>query len=97
MTNRQICEARIPLAKIANTDLPLPLVMQIAPLLAECEAVIEKAEAYRSADGGDEDFARYLYGEREMAPKTLPALPEFRMSYVEYKKLDGIVKFEEVG
>ena len=95
--NEKIVEARIPLARIANTDLPLPLTMQIAPFLAECEAVIEKAEAYKAQEGGEEDLARYLKGVRDLPVCVIPALPEFRMSYVDLKRLDGIVTFEEVG
>lgn len=95
VTNKQIFEARIPLCKIANADLPLPLLMRIAPLLEECEPVIEKASKYGEQENG-EDFERYMGGMRELTPCVIPALPEFRMSYVELKKLDGIVLFEEV-
>ncbi len=96
ITNKQIWEARIPLCKIANADLPLPLLLRIAPLLEECEPVIEKAEGLRGQENA-EDFERYMGGMRELTPCAIPALPEFRMSYVEFKKLDGIVIFEEVG
>lgn len=93
-TNKEIFEARIALAKIANADLPLPLVAQIVPLFEECESVIEKAMRFGS-DGAEQE--RYLSGTRELPPCVLPALPEIRLSYVDYKSLDGIIKFEEVA
>lgn len=93
-TNREIYEARVALAKIANTDMPLQLIMQITPLLAECEGVIEKALQYEKQNG--EDFERYMNGVRELPNCVLPALPQIRMSYVEYKSLGGIIQFEEV-
>ena len=93
-TNREIYAARLALAKIANADLPLPLIGRIAPLLAECESVIEKA--MKHAEQGGEDLDRYLNGVRELPSCVMPVLPEIRMSYVDYKNLEGIVKFEEV-
>lgn len=95
ISNRQIYEARIPLAKIANAELPLPLLFRIVPLLEECEPVIDKASAYREQESA-EDFERYMGGVRELPSCVIPALPEFRLSYVELKKLDGIIIFEEV-
>ena len=93
-TNAKIYAARIALAKIANVDLPLPLIANIAPLLAECEGVIEQAMQIETENG--EEFERFMNGERELPACVLPILPEIRMSYVDYKSLDGIVKFEEV-
>ena len=94
MTNKDIYAARIALAKIANVDLPLPLIAGIAPILEECESVIEKAMQYERESA--ENFERYMHGVREMRPCVLPVMPEIRMSYVDYKTLDGIIKFEEV-
>ena len=91
-TNRQIFEARVALARIANAELPLPVLALAVPLLDACEAVIEKAAGMEG-----EDFARYMDGARELPECVLPMIPEIRMSYVEYKALDGLVKFEEVG
>lgn len=93
-TNAKIYAARIALAKIANVDLPLPLIAKIAPLLAKCESVIEKAMR-NEAENGDE-FERFMNGERELPACVLPILPEIRMSYVDYKSLEGIIQFEEV-
>ena len=95
ISNKQIYEARIPLAKIANAVLPLPLLFRIVPLLEECEPVIEKAAAYGGQESA-ENFERYMGGVRELPSCVIPALPEFRLSYVELKKLDGIIIFEEV-
>lgn len=95
-TNKQIYDARAALAKIANTDLPLPLILSIAPLLDACEPVIEKAEGIRGQVENDGEFERYMGSMRELPSCVIPALPEFRMSYVEYKALGRIATIEEV-
>ena len=91
-TNREIYAARYALAKIANADLPLPLIIGIAPTLAECEGVIEKA--MRIAEQGGEELERYLGGVRELPTCVMPVMPEIRMSYIEFKSLEGIISFE---
>lgn len=96
VTNKQIYDARTALAKIANTDLPLPLILSLAPLLDACEPVIEKAEGIRGKAEDDGEFERYMGGMRELPSCVIPALPEFRMSYVELKRLEGIATIEEV-
>lgn len=93
-TNKEIFEARIALAKIANADLPLPLIMNIAPIFEECEGVIEKAMRLESDEAEQE---RYLNGVRDLPSCVIPAMPEIRLSYVDYKSLEGIIKFEEVA
>ena len=94
MKNADIVKARIALAKLAHADLPAPILMRLNPTLSAAEAVIDEAGTYPE---GSEEGERYL-AEDALIPKCrIPALPEIRMSWVDFDALRGIVEFEEVG
>jgi hypothetical protein len=93
MKNADIVKARIALAKLANADVPAPLLMKLDPTLAAAEEVIKRAE---EAEGTDEK-ERYLSERAEVPVCAIPALPEIRMSWLDMDVLRGIVNFEEVG
>ena len=94
MTNADIVKARIALARLANTELPAPILMMLDRTLSAAERVIDRAGEYPE---GSEDGGRYL-AEDALIPKCrIPALPEIRLSWVDFDVLRGIVDFEEVG
>lgn len=91
---KRIIDARVGLAKLANTELPAPLLDKLAPTLDAADPVIGewiKAEAIPEAERD-----RLENRETEIPACSLPSLPEIRMTYLERKALRGIVDFEEV-
>lgn len=97
--NEKIWRARTALAKLANTDLPLPAVMAIAPLLDACEPVIDflrKMDEIIEDDDAQEAFARVMGETTELPPTELPPLPGIVMSYVDYAALREIAGTGEV-
>lgn len=94
MKNADIVKARIALAKLANAELPVPILGMLDRTLSAAERVIDQAGEYPE---GSEEGERYL-AETALIPKCrIPALPEIRMSWVDLDTLRGIVEFEEVG
>lgn len=92
-TNGQVIAARMALAKIANTDAPLPLIRGIAPLLDACAEIIDEGGKIR-----EDNPAGAAFGEREaILPDTaIPLYPGFSLSYVDFRALREIATFEEV-
>lgn len=94
MKNADIVKARIALAKLAHAYLPAPILMRLDPTLSAAEAVIDEAGTYPE---DSEEGARYLAERADVPACAVPALPEIRMSWVDFDVLRGIVEFEEVG
>lgn len=94
MKNADIVKARIALAKLANADIPAPILLKLDPTLSAAEDVINLAGEY---EDNSEELALYLEGRANVPACIIPALPEIRMSWVDLDVLRGIVKFEEVG
>lgn len=92
ITKKKIFEARTALAKLANTELPGPILDRLGPTLDAAEPVI--TAVLRAGEGADEE--RLLAGDAEVPACRIPSLPEIRMTYLERKALRGLVDFEEV-
>jgi hypothetical protein len=92
--NQKIWAARTALAKLANTDLPLPALLAVAPLLDACAPVLDEL---REMDGIVEDdearesFARVMCDLTEIPSADLPCLPEIRMNYLELSAIREII------
>ena len=94
MTNADIVKARIALAKLASAELPVPILGMLDRTLSAAERVIDQAGEYPE---GSEEGERYLAEDALIPNCRIPALPEIRMSWVDFDVLRGIVTFEEVG
>lgn len=93
ISNEKIYNARMALAKLANTALPAPVLGLLAPTLDALDPVIAAAMKYGE---GTVELEDYLGKMTEVPTCTIPGIPEIRLTYLEMVSLRGIVDFEEV-
>lgn len=92
ITKTQIRDARMALAKLANTEFPSPVLDLIAPTLDACDPII--GEIMKLEDGEE---AEKILAEAVSIPACVcPSLPQIKMTYLERRSLRGMVDFEEV-
>lgn len=92
ITKKQIRDARMALAKLANTEFPSPVLDLIAPTLDACDPII--GEIMKLEDGEE---AEKILAEVVAIPACVcPSLPQIKMTYLERRSLRGMVDFEEV-
>lgn len=100
MENRKIDDARLGLAKLANAELPAPVVLLLAPTLDACARVLDDIRLMReSVDSGEygaEKLEAFLGEESEIPAARIPALPEIRLTYIDLDNLRGIVEMEVI-
>ena len=92
ITKKQIRDARMALAKLANTEFPSPVLDLIAPTLDACDPIIGEAMKLREGEEDEKILAEVV----SIPTCVCPSLPQIKMTYLERKSLRGIVEFEEV-
>ena len=94
ITKKQIRDARMALAKLANTEFPAPILDLLTPTLDAADPVI--GEALKLEAEESEELQKFLKEETDIPVCVLPSLPDIRMTYIDRRNLRGIVEFEEV-
>ena len=95
-TNAKIYAARLALAKLANTDAPMPLISELAPLLDACDPIIEEGRKIEVNDADGKKMEAFGLRPVILPDVSVPMFPGFAVSYLDFRALREIAKIGEV-